>query len=367
MDDFLVGDFIMQEIAMVQSATPSVFAKVVALALGGVLVFVASYLVHGLYNARTLLRREFSAYFLSPIAYVLFVVFLAVTGYLFNRTFDLLTTAGPKGTEFPMQAMFADERFWLVFLFIPPILTMRLFAEERSTGTLEMLMTAPLMDWQVVLCKYLGCLAFYVVLWLPTLAYLPALLGWHGFEFHAPSSISSIVFLIGLIVFALGLVLQFPVNLEPTTRLSGLVMILAGIVVGVLGGMRHFQSDGVHIIDFQSEIDPFPVLSTYLGMFLAGAMFLSIGILVSSLVKDQMVSALIAMGLSLLFLVAGFWRPEQDGGLFYRTLYFFSVPLHFERSFTRGIFDTRPIILYVSTAFFCLFLTVRSLESRRWR
>ena len=76
-----------------------------------------------------------------------------------------------------MQTMFADERFWLVFLFIPPLLTMRLFAEERSTGTLEMLMTAPLRDWQVVLSKYLACLAFYVVLWLPTLAYLPALLG----------------------------------------------------------------------------------------------------------------------------------------------------------------------------------------------
>ena len=113
-------------------------------------------------------------------------------------------------------------------------------------------------------------------------------------------------------------------------------MIASGLVIGILGGINHFQSDAPHLIDFQSEIDPFPVLSTYLGMFLAGAMFLSIGILVSSLVKDQMVSALIAMGLSLLFLVAGFWRPEQDGGLFYRTLYFFSVPLHFERSFTRG-------------------------------
>ncbi|NBT62452.1 MAG: hypothetical protein EBT02_11830, partial [Planctomycetia bacterium] len=190
---FPVGDLIMQEIALVESTQLSVFAKIIAIALGVVLLFIANYLARGLYSARTLLRREFSAYFLSPIAYVLFVVFLAVTGYLFHRTFDLLTTAGPKGTEFPMQAMFADERFWLVFLFIPPILTMRLFAEERSAGTLEMLMTAPLLDWQVVLCKYLGCLAFYVVLWLPTLCYLPALLGWHAFELHAPSGFASFV------------------------------------------------------------------------------------------------------------------------------------------------------------------------------
>ena len=89
----------------------------------------------------SLIRREFSAYFLSPIAYVVLVVFLSVTGYLFYRTLLLLTAEGPEGTRWPMQSMFAQERFWLVFLFIPPLLTMRLFAEERSSGTLEMLLT----------------------------------------------------------------------------------------------------------------------------------------------------------------------------------------------------------------------------------
>src|SRR5438270_13127890 len=125
----------------------------------------------------SLMRREFSAYFLSPIAYVVFAVFLVVTGHLFYLTLEQLTARGPHGIYFPMQRMLNDTWFWLVFLFIPPLLTMRLFAEERSTGTLEVLMTAPLRDWQVVLSKYLACLAFYVTLWLPTLAYLPALLG----------------------------------------------------------------------------------------------------------------------------------------------------------------------------------------------
>src|SRR5258708_32506025 len=74
-----------------------------------------------------------------------------------------------------MQLMLGDEKCWLVYLFIPPLLTMRLFAEERSTGTLEVLMTAPLTDWQVVLSKYFSCFGFYIVLWLPTLAYLPAI------------------------------------------------------------------------------------------------------------------------------------------------------------------------------------------------
>src|SRR5436305_13155258 len=124
----------------------------------------------------SLIRREFSAYFLSPIAYVVLAVFLAVTGHLFYLTLLQLTAQGPKGIEFPMQLMLGDEKFWLVYLFIPPLLTMRLFAEERSTGTLEMLMTAPLRDWQVVAAKYLACLGFYVIMWLPTLAYLPVLL-----------------------------------------------------------------------------------------------------------------------------------------------------------------------------------------------
>src|SRR5437868_15457949 len=146
----------------------------------GLLVLIgAIFVTVGLFKARSLLRREFSAYFLSPIAYVVLVLFLLVTGHLFYLTLEQLNASGPKGIEYPMQLMLGDERFWLVFLFIPPLLTMRLFAEERSTGTLEMLMTSPLKDWQVVLSKYAACLAFYVLLWVPTLAYLPVLLDLH--------------------------------------------------------------------------------------------------------------------------------------------------------------------------------------------
>src|SRR5437879_4274047 len=165
------------------------------LALVGVIVVAV-----GLFKARSLLRREFAAYFLSPIAYVVLVVFLVVTGYRFYLTLEQLTASGPKGVEYPMQFLLGDERFWLVFLFIPPLLTMRLFAEERSTGTLEMLMTSPLKDWQVVLSKYVACLAFYVLLWVPTLAYLPVLLNLHveQADFHPAWTAYSILMLGGL-------------------------------------------------------------------------------------------------------------------------------------------------------------------------
>lgn len=249
----------------------------------------------------SLIRRELGAYFLSPIAYVVLAVFLAVTGHLFYLTMTQLVAGGPRGVSYPMELFFRDNWFWLVFLFIPPLLTMRLFAEERSTGTLEMLLTAPLRDWQIVLAKYLACLGFYVLLWLPTFLYLPVLTDWHW---------------------------------------------------------------GTN----ESGIDPWPIVSTYVGLFLAGAMFLALGMFVSSLVKSQMVAALVSLFLGLVFLVAGFWRPDMDSGSpAYQVLFFFTVPLHFERNFSRGLIDTRQLVLYGSVALFCLFLTVRSLESRRWR
>src|SRR5437899_8989960 len=97
-------------------------------------------------------------------------------GRLFHFTLQLRSAGGPLVAEFPMQEMLGNVGFWLIFWVIPPLLTMRLFAEERSTGTLEMLMTAPVRDWQVVLSKFIACYLFYILLWVPTLVYLWVLL-----------------------------------------------------------------------------------------------------------------------------------------------------------------------------------------------
>jgi ABC-2 type transport system permease protein len=248
----------------------------------------------------TLFRREFTAYFLSPIAYVVLIVFLLATGYLFVLTLNQLTETGPIGVEWPMQLFLGNGFFWVAFVVIPAVLTMRSFAEERGSGTLEILLTAPLRDWQVVLAKYAACFAFYVVLWLPTLVYVPVLI----------NSLGS-------------------------------------------GGAR---------------IDPAPVWTSYLGLALAGAMFLAIGLFVSSLVRSQLVALLVTLVVCLVFIVAAFLRPYMDtSGTAYRLVFFFSVPLHFSRDFTRGQIDTRHLVLYASVALFFLFMTVRSLESRRWR
>jgi ABC-2 type transport system permease protein len=360
---------------------PANLNSILALSILSVLVLVGLgvvvYLLAGLFKARSLLLREFNAYFLSPVAYVVLVLFLLVTGYLFYLTMEQLTASGPKGVEYPMQMMLGDERFWLVFLFIPPLLTMRLFAEERSTGTLEMLMTAPLRDWQVVLSKYVACLAFYVVLWLPTLAYLPVLLDLHPPVLQPAWSAYSLLMLGGLGGLVVALVLAF-VPLGTAGRLVAAGLFLAAAICAGVGAWGHYRFDAEHVLEARAGIDPMPVVASYLGLFMVGAMFLAIGLLISSLVRSQMVAALVSLLLSLLFIVPGFWGPDlEPGSWLYRLLAFlhvpvhisrdFSVPLHFSQDFSRGVIDTRHLVLYSSVAVFCLFLTVRSLESRRWR
>jgi ABC-type transport system involved in multi-copper enzyme maturation permease subunit len=335
--------------------------------LGLVGLGIGIFLIVGLFQARSLLRREFSAYFLSPIAYVVLVVFLAVTGGLFYLTLKQLTADGPKGIEFPMQMMLSDDRFWLVFLFIPPLLTMRLFAEERSTGTLEMLLTAPVRDWQVVLTKYVACLGFYVLLWVPTLAYLPILLDlqapllrpiWTPYSVLLVGGLSSLVLSLLMALFPMG----------TAGRLINLGLFLGGSIALGIGAWGHYHVDTEYLLTVPWGIDRMPVVASYLGLFLAGAMFLALGLLVSSLVRSQMVAALVSLVLSLVFIVSGLRKLDLDtSSPFYDALFFFSVPLHFSRDFSRGLIDTRHLVLYGSVTLFCLFLTVRSLESRRWR
>src|SRR3954467_9778203 len=117
----------------------------------------------------TLLSREVRSYFYSPIAYVVLVFFLFVSGADFY--FQLSFMNGRPVSYSIQEAFFNSVFFWFAFVLIFPLITMRLFAEEFKTGTIEPLMTAPVRDWQVVLAKFTGALVFYIVLWLPTLLY----------------------------------------------------------------------------------------------------------------------------------------------------------------------------------------------------
>jgi len=317
----------------------------------------------------SLIRREFTAYFSSPVAYVVMGVFLLSLGLLFRLTVGRLTARGPNGTEFPMQDLLGNVGFWLIFWVIPPLLTMRLFAEERSTGTLEMLMTAPVRDGQVVLSKFLACYLFYVLLWLPTLLYLPILLDLHGAHFNRVFTPWSVTLLAGLSLLVIGLVWAV-VRLG----MAAFLLVLIGGIAAIAGAWGHYVTDPApHVFEATAGIDPMPVVASYVGLALAGAMFLALGLLVSSLVRNQLVAALVGLALNLVFILGGLLvlggfmpAPGDPSVSGYRLLSFVSVPLHFSRDFCRGLIDTRHVILYLSVTFAGLFLTVRSLESRRW-
>jgi len=113
--------------------------------------------------------REVRSYFYSPVAYVVLIFFLLVSGVDFYFQISFMNQ---RPMQYSVQeAFFNSVFFWFAFVLIFPLITMRLFAEEFKLGTIEPLMTAPIRDWQVVLAKFFGALVFYVILWLPTLIY----------------------------------------------------------------------------------------------------------------------------------------------------------------------------------------------------
>ncbi len=114
-------------------------------------------------------RREISSYFRTSIAYAGGAFFLAVIGFGFWMTASRLAQGAAE--DGLAGAFFGAPWFWLAMLIVTPLLTMRLFAEERRMGTLEMLMTAPVTETEVVLAKFAGAFSAFLLLWVPTLAY----------------------------------------------------------------------------------------------------------------------------------------------------------------------------------------------------
>ncbi len=112
----------------------------------------------------TLTRRELGSFFYSWIGYVV------ITGAMFLMGLEFVTLAKKlqgEPTAIPLTEIFLNFCFWVIVLFSAPIITMRLFALEKYSGTFETLMTTPVSDWQVVLAKFTASMVFYMLMWLP--------------------------------------------------------------------------------------------------------------------------------------------------------------------------------------------------------
>jgi len=182
----------------------------------------------------TLWRKELLAYFLSPLAYVVMVMFLFLMGYSFWSLTDWLV----EGVESPgiMQVLFGDSLFfWITMLVLPPVITMRLFAEEVRSGTIETLMTAPVDDTAVVLGKYAAALTLFVLMWLPTASYAFALRYFDpGVSIHFNALWTGFLgaLLLGAFYLSVGLLASSLTRSLVVAAIMGIAMICAMFITG---------------------------------------------------------------------------------------------------------------------------------------
>ena len=175
-------------------------------------------------------KRELLAFFVTPLAWVLIVTFLVVQGMHFYLLVDHFAQAADvAGDETPLSAFFGNTvlLYLVVFVLVPPM-TMRLFAEERRSGTIETLMTAPVSSSAVVLAKYGAAVTTYVAMWLPTVLYLVILRRTGDLDGHAAASAYTGVLLVGAAYLSIGLCAS------ALTRSQFLAMIWTALVLLVL-------------------------------------------------------------------------------------------------------------------------------------
>jgi ABC-2 type transport system permease protein len=249
-----------------------------------------------MYAYLTLTRRELAGFFLSLTGYVI----IAAAAFLIGLSFVvLLINLGSSPSQVPVTELFyMTQFFWLILLLAIPVITMRLFALEKFSGTYETLMTTPVTDLQVVVAKFSAALLFYMVMWLPLLA---------------------CILLVG--------------------RYTNTG---AAVDAGVLG-------------------------SAFLGILLIGSLFISVGCLASAVTRSQVTAAMISLVFCVgLFMLSFLASTLPTGNWWSQVLAFFGLPEQMH-DFVRGVADTRSIVLCASLTFVFLFLTLRVIESRRWK
>ncbi len=233
-------------------------------------------------NIKQILKKEFKAYFVSPIAYIVITIFLIIIGWLFFSTFFLNRQANLS-------------RFFsllpVTFAFIIPAITMRLFSEEMNVGSYELLLTLPITFKEIIIGKFLAAVAFVCIMISPTLIY----------------------------------------------ALS---------------------------ISFLGELDWGPVIGGYLGALLLGATFSAIGLLASSLTRNQVVAFIIAMAIcftmTLMLDFILFFMPNVFIGVFQ----YFSAQFHFQ-NITRGVVDSRDILYFITISFIALYSTNLIMQEKK--
>lgn len=228
--------------------------------------------------------KELKSYFVSPIAYVVIAMFLAMSGFFYVGILFSVKDASM------MRHLFSNMS--VILMLLSPLISMRLLAEENRSKTIELLFTSPISDAGIILGKFLAAASLLLIMMLCTV--------------------------------------HFP-----------LILMIYG------------------------EPDIWPILAGYVGIFLIGTSYLAIGMLTSSWTQNQIIAGAVAFSISLILMFMGvignLLGPEMGGVLNYLGLF-----SHFD-SFSKGVLTASDLLYYLTLIGIVLFLTTRSLETRRWR
>jgi ABC-2 type transport system permease protein len=217
------------------------------------------------------------------MAYIFLIIFSLVNGYFFSNTFFIFGQSD-------MRALF--QIVPLVYLFFIPAITMGIISKEKNIGTMEVISTLPIKDFELVIGKYLSILS---------------------------------LLLVGLLLTS--------------------IMFFNLVAVG-------------------TNIDYGAVFTGYLGLFLAGSVYASMGIFASSLTDNQVVGFIIAIFFVLIFFLIDkllIFMPNSIAG----TMQYLSIDYHLS-NISRGVIDSRNLIYFFSMIGLFLLLTIESLGSRKW-
>ncbi len=253
-------------------------------------------------NVLAIAQKELRSYFVSPIAYVVIGLFAVLFGVFFLSSLSFILRVSLQAgmmqgappinlNEYMIRPLFGNTG--VILLFVLPMITMRSYAEETRSGTIELLLSSPLTDMEIILGKFLGALTLYAMM-----------------------------------------------------------LAVTGVHMGFLF--------------YYGEPELAPVLSGYLGLLLMGASFISIGLLISSATKNQVVAGMITFAVLLLFWVISWLGDPAAGSTSSQVLAYLSVLDHFD-DFSKGVIDTSHLVYYLSFITFGLFLTAKSVDSVRWR
>ncbi len=179
-------------------------------------------------------KRELFAFFVTPLAWVLITVFLILQGMNFYWIIDTFATRVEPSDQTPLQAFFGNTvlLYLVLFLLVPPM-TMRLFSEERRSGTIETLMTAPGGSAAVVLAKYAAVVTTYLAMWLPTLLYLIILKRAGDVDFSAAGAAYLGVGLVGAGYLSIGLLMSAATDSQFLALVLTALVILALFLLGI--------------------------------------------------------------------------------------------------------------------------------------